>query len=31
MRREEFSGEAYIRKVATDRRCPFVPDKAMPA
>jgi hypothetical protein len=31
MRREQLSSQANIGKVATDRRCPFVADKAMPA
>jgi hypothetical protein len=31
MRREKLSSQADIGKVAPDWRCPFVPDKAMPA
>jgi hypothetical protein len=31
MRRKELSSQTDIGKVATDRRCPFVADKAMPA
>ena len=31
MRREKLSSQADIGKVASDWRCPFVPDKAMPA
>ena len=29
MRRKQLSGQADIGKVAADRRCPFVPDKAV--
>jgi hypothetical protein len=31
MRRKQLSSQAYIGKITTDWRCPFVSDKAVPA